>query len=217
MKVIAMLGSPRGAKSQTRVLTEKLLETARAGGAEVELVDVSRARIGFCQACEACHAGPDCVLHDDGQRLLKRMLDADGVVLASPVYISQVTAQMKALLDRTSHFIHCLRLMGKYMAIVTTSGGGGGQDVQTWLRNYGFTVGMQCVGGVDVKMPLKESDLAAAAALGNALVTAIRDKPTWPEQAQAIQERQRYFARLIAFRKDHWPYEYKYWQEKGWL
>ena len=49
--------------------------------------------------------------------------------------------------------------------MVTTSGGGGGAQVQDYLRNYGNTVGAQCVGGVDAKSPLKPADVAAAAAL----------------------------------------------------
>ncbi|MEI8140285.1 MAG: NAD(P)H-dependent oxidoreductase [bacterium] len=63
-----------------------------------------------------------------------QMLEADGIVLASPVYLDHVTAQMKALLDRTSHFVHCLRLTGKYMAALTTSGGGGGEATMAFMK-----------------------------------------------------------------------------------
>ena len=97
------------------------------------------------------------------------MLAADGIVLASPVYLNQVTAQMKTLLDRTSHFIHCLRLTDKYLAAVTTSGGGGGADAQAFLRKYAVAVGAQFAGGVDASVPVREADLAAARKLGVAL------------------------------------------------
>ncbi len=124
MTIIGINGSPR--KNWNRgTLRAKALK-----GAAVELVDLGKLRIGFCQACETCHRGPDCMLNDDGRALLAKVLEADGLVLASPVYLSQVTAQMKALLDRTSHFMHCLRLIGKYMATVTTSGGGGVDEVE---------------------------------------------------------------------------------------
>ena len=118
----------------------------RGGVAFVEFVDLGKARIGFCQACEVCHQGPNCVLNDDTKGILQRMLEADAIVLASPVYLDHVTAQMKALLDRSSHFIHCLRLMGKYMAAVTTSGGGSGEATAAFLRKYAVTVGSQFVG-----------------------------------------------------------------------
>ena len=217
MRVMAICGSPRGTKSQTRVLAEAVLEGARGKGAQVESVDLSKVRLGFCQACEVCHQGPDCVLNDDGKQILQQVLKAEGIVFASPVYLNQVTAQMKALLDRTSHFVHCLRLMGKYAAAVTTSGGGGGGEVVAYLKNYALTVGAQFVGGVDARVPLKESDFAAARELGAALVTAIQEKKRYPEQLRTIEERKAYFGRLIALRKDHWPYEHKYWKDMGWL
>ena len=217
MKIVAICGSPRASKSQTKALAERVVEAARIKGAATEIVDLGKVRIGFCQACEACHRGPDCVLNDDGNLILRKLLDADGIVLASPVYLNQVTAQMKALLDRTSHFIHCLRLMGKYMAAVTTSGGGGGSEVQAYLKHYAFTVGAQFAGGVDAAAPLKEPDFSAAAELGESLVAAVQKQTVYPEQVRIIEEHKRRFGRIIAFRKDHWPFEHKYWQDKGWL
>lgn len=217
MNIVAMGGSPRGSKSQTNALAERVLAAAKIKGAHTEFVDVAKSRIGFCQACEACHQGPDCVLNDDGRRLLPKLLEADGIVLASPVYLNQVTAQMKALLDRTSHFIHCLRLMGKYVVAVTTSGGGGGSKVQTYLKHYAFTVGAQFAGGVDAAAPLKEEDFSAAAQLGESLVATIQQQTMYPEQVRIIEEQKRRFGRIIAFHKDHWPFEHDYWASKGWL
>jgi multimeric flavodoxin WrbA len=217
VKIVAICGSPRGSRSQTRALTEAVLEGARAKGAEAVCVDLGRVRLGFCRACEACHQGPECALNDDGRPILQDLLAADGFVLASPVYLNQVTAQLKALLDRTSHFVHCLRLTGKYAAAVTTSGGGGGTEVVAYLKNYALTVGAQFVGGVDARAPLKEPDLAAGRDLGAALATAIREKKTDPEQLRVIEERKAYFRRVIAFHEEQWPFEHHYWQNMGWL
>ena len=217
MKILAIGGSPRGAKSQTHRLTEALLAEAKAQGADVEFVDLGKADLEFCRACDTCHRGPKCVLNDDGGGILQRMLDADGVVLASPVYLDQVTAQMKTLLDRTSHFVHCMRLNGKYLAAVTTSGGGGGEATAAFLKRYAVTVGAQFAGSVDARVPLGEANTAAAQALGASLVAAIAEKKTWPDQTEAIDEQLQRFGQIIAFRKDHWPFEYKYWQDKGWL
>jgi len=199
------------------VLAAKTLEAARSQGAEVEMVDLSQGRLEFCRACEACHCKPGCILKDDGTPLLEKMLAVDGLVLASPVYLNQVTAQLKAALDRTSHFVHCLRLMGKYLAVVTTCGGGGGSDVQAYLKKYAITVGAQYVGGVDAKAPLQPADLAAAAALGETLVAAIREKKKFPAQLRGIESQKQYFGKLIAMRKNQWVFEYQYWKDQGWL
>ena len=217
MKILAILGSPRGGRSQTRVLAEAVLEGAREQGAEIDVVDLSEVRVEFCQACEMCHKTPRCPLDDAGCRIIERMVAADGMVLASPVYLNLVTAQMKTLLDRTSQMIHCLRLTDKYLVGVTTSGGGGGEEAQAFLRKYALTVGAQFVGGVDATTPFKEPDLAAAKKLGEALAVSIRDQTCDPAQLFAIEEQKKRFGHLIGTHRDSWAYEYKYWQEKGWL
>lgn len=217
MKILAVGGSPRGGKSQTHALSEALLTEARSRGAETEFIDLGRARIGFCKACEVCHRGPGCALDDDGAGILRRMLEADATVLASPVYLDSVTAQMKTLLDRSSHFIHCLRMEGKYLAAVTTSGGSGSTATIAFLRRYALSVGAQFVGSVDVRVPLRDADFDAARALGRTLVDAVAQKRNWPDQQQAIEEQRAYFGRIITLRKDHWPFEHKYWTERGWL
>jgi len=217
MKILAILGSPRGGRSQTRLMAEVVLAAAQKLGAQTAIVDLATTPPVFCKACEACHQGPKCPLDDAGCRILEQMLSADGIVLASPVYLNQVTAQLKTLLDRTSHFIHCLRLSDKYLAAVTTSGGGGGSDAQAFLRKYATSVGAQFVGGVDASVPLHDADFAAAEKLGASLATSILDQTRDPAQVFAIEEHKKRFAHIIGFHKDRWSHEYRYWQERGWL
>lgn len=217
MKVLAIGGSPRGVKSQTHALAGTLLAEAKTKGAAIDFIDLGKARIGFCQACEACHQGPDCVLNDDGGGILRQMLAADAIVLASPVYLDGVTAQMKALLDRTSHFIHCLRLSGKYLGVITTSGGGGGEATTAFLKRYAVTVGAQFVGNVDARVPLKDADFDAVRDLAGSLMAAVAERKEWPDQVQAIVAQRQHFGRIITFHKAQWPFEHKYWQDKGWL
>ncbi|MEI7879691.1 MAG: hypothetical protein WCI95_02330 [bacterium] len=80
-----------------------------------------------------------------------------------------------------------------------------------------ITVGTQYVGSVDARVPLKDADIASARELGASLVAAISAKQSWPDQAQAIESQRIRFRNLIAFHKEQWPYEYKYWQDKGWM
>ena len=86
------------------------------------------------------------------------MLITNRIVFASPVYINSVSAQLKALLDRTNHFIHCLRLTGKYTCGIVTSGNGKGEIVLEFTKHYSNVVGAQFIGGINIKVPLKEDD-----------------------------------------------------------
>lgn len=131
MKILGICGSPRGNKSQTKKLLIKFIEKCEKLNAETEIIDLSKYKVNFCYACEICHKEEKCPLNDDRNLIVEKMLLSDGIVFASPVYIDNVSAQIKALFDRTSHFIHCLRLFGKYTCGIVTSGSGKGDNGNT--------------------------------------------------------------------------------------
>ena len=110
MQVLLISSSPHREKSSTYALAKEALRGVEAQGGAVETVHLDARKIRFCKHCEACHKKlMRCPLKDDAGAILRKMLLADAIVLASPNYINQVTASLKALFDRSSHFIHCKR------------------------------------------------------------------------------------------------------------
>jgi multimeric flavodoxin WrbA len=102
MKIVAFNGSPRKDGNTTTML-EYLLEAARKEGAETELVQMAGKPIRGCIACFKCFENLDkhcAVKNDAANEYIDKMLEADGIVLGSPVYFQDVTAEMKALIDR---------------------------------------------------------------------------------------------------------------------
>ncbi len=122
MKVLGICASPRGSKSTTLRLVQAALEGAKASGAEVELVDVCKLDIKFCNACQVCFKEGKCVHKDDFQGLYEKILAADGLVWGSPNYFRSVTAQMKTFIDRMADAVHCQLLRGKYCCSVSSGG-----------------------------------------------------------------------------------------------
>ncbi|MDA8335557.1 MAG: flavodoxin family protein [Peptococcaceae bacterium] len=216
MKISAICGSPRREKSRTAQLTRELI--AAAEGAE--FIDVTRLDIGPCLACDRCHHLGYCVQKDDFNQVFEKMLEADGIVLASPVYIYQVSAQLKMFLDRFANPLHCLRLLGKYGAAVATAGGSGHEETVDYLEQFLQRLGVQCVGKLALTMedgPVDQESAKAARELGEKLVAAIKEQKEFPGQLQTIETRRAYFRDLMIKRRDRWPWEYRYWREKGWL
>lgn len=221
MKLVAIIGSPRGMAGNTGQLLNALIEAVQAAGVDVTTFSLAKNKVQPCVACEMCHKEGACVLKDDFETIKAAMLEADGIVLASPNYIFNVSAQMKALMDRSSCPIHCQMMQGKYGAAVVTSGGGDCKEVEAYMLRFLRVLGCWTVGSVGAEAwrladePHRSQALEPAAALGHDLVMAIRDQRTYSDQAEDHRSFGERMKDLITAMKDAWAYEYNYWKSRG--
>ena len=100
-KILILSGSPRRGDNSD-LLCDEFARGARESGHAVEKIRVAAKKIASCSACYFCreHHG-QCVHQDDMADVLQKMIDADVLVLASPVYFYAIDAQLKAVIDRT--------------------------------------------------------------------------------------------------------------------
>jgi multimeric flavodoxin WrbA len=99
MKILGIMGSPRR-QSNTEILLDKVLEGAKQEGAEVEKVVVSELKVSPCQEIYACLKDGNCPIEDDMQWLYDKLLEADHIAFASPIFFYGLTSQAKAIVDR---------------------------------------------------------------------------------------------------------------------
>lgn len=102
MKVVAFNGSARK-DGNTAILVTTLLKELKKEKIETELVQLAGKKIRGCTACGKCFINRDkqCVIGNDiVNECIEKMLDADGIILASPTYFADVSTEMKALIDR---------------------------------------------------------------------------------------------------------------------
>ena len=102
MKVIAFNGSARK-DGNTAILIRRVFAELEAEGIETELVQLAGQTIRGCTACGQCYKNKNqrCVIEDDiVNDCIEKMLAADGIILGSPTYFADLTAEMKALIDR---------------------------------------------------------------------------------------------------------------------
>lgn len=99
-RVLILSGSPRK-HGNSDLLCDEFAKGAAEAGHTVEKIRVAERNIGYCRACYACKGTGVCVIQDDMAEILQNMIDADIIVLASPVYFYAIDAQLKALIDRT--------------------------------------------------------------------------------------------------------------------
>lgn len=100
-KILILSGSPRRGGNSDLLCDQFLKGTADAGH-EVEKIFLAEKKIGYCRACYYCknHSGK-CVIADDMGEILDKLQAADVIVMASPVYFYSISAQMKAVIDRS--------------------------------------------------------------------------------------------------------------------
>jgi len=103
MKVLGLFGSPRKG-GNTELLLEEALKGAEREGAEVERLHLTDFTITPCKECHGCDQTGECVILDDMQKIYPKLLEADIIILASPIFFYGVTAWAKALIDRCQAF-----------------------------------------------------------------------------------------------------------------
>jgi multimeric flavodoxin WrbA len=103
MKVIGINGSPRPA-GNTSIMLKTVFEALEAEEIETELIQLGGTDIRGCKACYACIKAKNsqCSTKGDGfNEIFAKMVEADGMILASPTYFADITPEMKALIDRS--------------------------------------------------------------------------------------------------------------------
>ena len=131
MKIITLFGSPRKKGNTATVLS--MLEEELENNHEVERISITQYKVGGCIGCFKCKENlsePGCVQKDDALTIFEKMIQADAIVYASPLYCWSFTSQLKPLIDR--HF--CLAknegtpdyislISGKPVALLVTCAG----------------------------------------------------------------------------------------------
>jgi multimeric flavodoxin WrbA len=137
MKILAVSCSPRK-NGNTVAMLEKALEGAKGDGAEVELYSVAGKNIKPCDGCWACHNTAICVIKDDMQELYDKIIAADGIIFGTPIYSWGMTAQSKAIIDRTVALNKPGRnLTNKVCGVVAVAGSLGLTDA---LKDYSYFI-----------------------------------------------------------------------------
>ncbi|MCD6464860.1 flavodoxin family protein [Candidatus Bathyarchaeota archaeon] len=98
--IIGIVGSPRVEGDTEKLVVEALKAASEEEGVQTELIRLAGKEIKPCDACLSCRKTGECHINDDFQEIFEKMVKADGIILASPVYFGSATPQIMALIDR---------------------------------------------------------------------------------------------------------------------
>ncbi len=99
MRILGIMGSPR-IKGNTDILLDEALRGAKSMGSEVEKLVVDKLKISPCREYYGCLNDGNCVIRDEMDSVYTRLLEVEGVIVASPMFFYGLTGQVKAFIDR---------------------------------------------------------------------------------------------------------------------
>jgi multimeric flavodoxin WrbA len=128
--------SPRKG-GNTEILISEALAGAQESGAKVELLRICEMKIAPCDGCETCHQSGECKIKDDMQKVYKKMLTADGIIIGSPVYFWTVSGQTKIFMDRTYALRYPYhKLKNKVGGAIAVTGRRGSVNALSVINNF---------------------------------------------------------------------------------
>jgi multimeric flavodoxin WrbA len=151
MLIVGICGSPKNEHSNTRLLLEKALEAVSDGS--TMLLNIIDFNIQHCTGCDSCVRKKPCPqsAEDDMPELEKKLIDADGIIIASPSYFTSVPGVLKDFIDRSRAMkMNDHQLKDKVFGAITYAGlrYGGQEHVIDVLNRYALGQGMIVVGSV---------------------------------------------------------------------
>lgn len=133
MKSVLFFNSSKRKKNTYKLLqqVEGILNNKNIAVEYIHLHDI---KLEACCGCETCLRKDFCILKDDYKLILKKMVEADGIVIGAPVYLRSIPGVLKNLIDRTCKWYHRPELIGTPILIVGTSAYSGLKNVIKYLQ-----------------------------------------------------------------------------------
>lgn len=222
LRVIALNGSPHEGIGNTSRMIDMIKAGLAAEGIDLTEISLARKKIEFCIGCAACLEKGRCWRNDDHGAIMAELLAADGIILASPVYFSHVTAQMKAFIDRSLAFGHKPRTTWKPGLAVSVSAGKGEVATATYLARTLHAYGAFPVGSLTAIAPTPGQFLGRQAVEGRALdlardlARAIKEKRQYPVTEESLSF-YLFMRDLVVRQKEFMGDDYRHWEETGLL
>jgi multimeric flavodoxin WrbA len=188
MKILALSFSPRK-EGNTMIMLDQVLLGARQEGASTELYSLAGKTVLPCDGCNSCRSTGTChIKEDDMPVILEKMLEADGLVFGTPIYFYNMTAQGKAVIDRTYSLSKPERsLANKVGGVVAVAGSFGLADAVKDIYFYMITRQIlpasfvAVYGGSRGEIRKREKAMQAGYVLGQQMVHIIEQKFVYPK------------------------------------
>ncbi len=163
-KIFAFVGSQAGENSKTFCLIKRIINKVNEnvnGELKYDIITPDNMKINKCKSCNNCFNTGICNLDekDDMKIIKKKMIEADLIIFASPVYAHNVSGDMKIFIDRISYWMHIMKLAGKAGVILSSSASNGNKLVNDYLYKIMSILGIKVIGNFSATSICVDNDL----------------------------------------------------------
>ena len=217
MKILAICGSAH------RGNTHAALNIIKDNYPDIDfkILMLNEMNLQMCRGCYGCIAkGPQvCPLKDDRDMIVNEMLEADGVIFASPVYVNSASALMKNFLERTGYEGHRPRFYDKYAMVMATCGMFGAKETNEFMKGLFSSYGFNFISSLELQMGAnteedKKRNYEKTIQAFNQLIDGIKKgKKNPPDMGQMV--RFYIFKMVSAAVPEHFEADYQYYKDKS--
>lgn len=212
-KVFVFIGSMKGKNSTEYQTIVRFLDNKTWNNAEIDMVTADNANINSCLGCCNCFNSGICPLEkkDDIHQIKQKLLDADVIIISSPVYLHHISGSTKSFLDRISHWAHTFHLIGKRAIVCSATASSGNEYVISYLKKAMGAFGCFVVGELNISLLRSEEELASDfETIYSSLYESYKDPNTC--KVSAFQQ-QLFLSLKNTYLQESDSYEANYWKE----
>ncbi|MBF4693596.1 flavodoxin family protein [Fusibacter ferrireducens] len=232
MKIAVLMGSPRIGDSYNICKAIEAEFCALDEQVVFEYIFLKNYEVQDCRGCALCFQSGEekCPCGGDDLSTIKnKLILADGVIIASPVYAYQITAQLKRVIDRLSYLFHRQEMVGKPTLIVITTDGGGSKQVYKYLKMTVSGWGLNLIGNLQICSPMYFDDRVKTHAYGyNAVyfekkmralrrVTSLFQKKLNQNEGKIPSFYEIFMFNCLRSKTYTSKLDYNFWLKKGWM
>lgn len=185
MKILTLVASRRS-PGNSEVLAKQAAAAAERAGAQVEILNISGLNVAACEGCLACVFRGKCREEDQMDMLIQKLLEADGLIVAAPIYLLSPASVIKKVMDRALMMsLYVDELMGKTRGALTMTVAGkadwnpvGMEMMNQFALSYGFPVYnyLEAYAPGPGEILLQDDTMAEVSAMGEGLVAYLAGK-----------------------------------------
>lgn len=213
MKVLAISGSMRGKKSLCNKVINAVLDNHYWDEWEKKIRTIDTMNISMCQGCCSCFASGKCPIEDDMSNLKGDIIDSDVIIVASPVFLHQISGCLKNLIDRIAYWTHTFELLNKRVILCAATATTGCEYVLSYLKKAFSAMGAYIIYEIAADVYMENEDLEQ---ICEQVIQKMKES-YMSEEISATFYQEQLFQSLKALYMQQNSYESEIWRKRGYF